>query len=117
MRYSIGAVPEYKEEYQLEMEEQQVATNDDFDLVDNSPEQGTNATPSETPLGAKGPGSSGPEEDADTPDTPDLADTSGTGGGLSSGISSGLFGPAVAGPVLDEVESEGETESPNEDVR
>ena len=97
-----------------------MATNDNFDLVDNSPGQGTNATPSETPLGAKGPGSAGPEEDADTPDPPDppdLADTSGTGGGLSSGISSGLFGPAVAGPALDEVESEGETESSNEDAR
>ena len=82
-----------------------MATDDDFDLVDNSPGQGTNATPSETPLGAKGPGSRGPEEDADAPD---LADESGTGGGLSSGISSGLFGPAVAGPALDEVESEGE---------
>src|SRR5436309_11662083 len=99
------------------MEEPQVATNDDFDLVDNSPGQVTNATPSETPLGANSPGSAGPAEDADRPDTPDLADTSGTGGGLSSGISSGLFGPAVAGPALDEVESEGETESSNEDAR
>jgi hypothetical protein len=96
------------------MEEQQVATNDDFDLVDNSPGQVTNATPSETPLGANSPGSTSSEEDACTPD---LADTSGTGGGLSSGISSGLFGPAVAGPALDEVESEGDTESSHKDPR
>jgi hypothetical protein len=95
------------------MEEQQVATNDDFDLVDNSPGQVTNATASVTPLGANGPGSAGPEEDADTPD---LADTSGTGGGLSSGISSGLFGPAVAGPALDEVGSAEVTESSDEDA-
>jgi hypothetical protein len=96
------------------MEELQVATNEDLDLVDKSPEQVTSAAPSETPLGANGPGSAGLEEDADTPD---LADTSGTGGGLSSGISSGLFGPAVAGPALDEVESEGDNESSSEDAR
>lgn len=89
-----------------------MVTNDDFDLVDNSPGQVTNATPSETLLGTNSPGSAGPEEDADTPN---LADTSGTGGGLSSGISSGLFGPAVAGPALDEVESEGDTELSSED--
>jgi hypothetical protein len=96
------------------MEEQQVATSDDFDSVDNGPGQGTNATPSETPLGTNSPGGTSPEEDAGTPD---LADTSGTGGGLSSGVSSGLFGPAVAGPALDEVESERDTEPRNEDPR
>lgn len=90
-----------------------MATNDDFDLVDNSPGQVTNSTPNETPLGANGPGGAGPEEDADSPD---LSDTSGTGGGLSSGISSGLFGPAVAGPALDEVESAEVNESSDEDA-
>jgi len=91
-----------------------MATNDDLDLVDNSLGQVTNATPSETPLGANSPLSTGSEEEAGTPD---LADTSGTGGGLSSGISSGLFGPAVAGPALDEVVSEADTESSSEDAR
>ena len=89
-----------------------MARNDDLDLA-NSQGQVTDATRSETPLGANRLGSTGPVEDADTPD---LSDTSGTGGGLSSGISSGLFGPAVAGPALDEVESAEVNESSDEDA-
>ena len=90
-----------------------MATNDEFGTADNGAGQGTNGNPDGTPLGADDQSGPGLEEDAETPG---LADLSGTGGGASSGVSSGLFGAAVAGAALDEVESEGDHRSPGEDV-
>jgi hypothetical protein len=90
-----------------------MATNDEFGTVNNGTGQGTNGNPDGTPVGADDQSGVGLEEDAETPG---LADLSGTGGGLSSGVSSGLFGASVAGAALDEVESEGDRGSPDEDV-
>ena len=91
-----------------------MSTSDEFGTADNGTEQGTNGNVGDTPPGTGDQSKVASEEDADTPG---LADLSGTGGGLSSGVSSGLFGPAVAGAALDEGESDGKTESPDEDAR